>query len=63
MTNKQKTEKLKKFLLARPSLKPGALEQEAGLPDTTIYQIFHGRELPEKHWPALEKVLKNYCWK
>lgn len=63
MTNKQKTAKLKKFLEARKSLKPGMLETEAGIPPTTIYQIFHGREFPEKHWAALEKVLKKYCWK
>lgn len=63
MTNKQKTEKLRKFLSERPALKPGLLESEAKLPATTVYQIFQGRELPEKHWPALEKVLKKYCWK
>jgi ubiquinone biosynthesis protein Coq4 len=62
MTNKQKTAKLRKFLKARPSLKPQSLEKEAGLPTTTLSQIFQDRELPEKHWPALEKALKKYCW-
>lgn len=62
MTNKQKTAKLRRFLLARPSLKAKALEKEAGIPATTVAQIFQDRELPEKHWPALEKVLKKYCW-
>jgi hypothetical protein len=63
MTNRQKSEKLRKFLEQRPAISISGLEREANLPGQTLAWVKKGRELPEHHWPDLEKALKKYCWK
>lgn len=54
------TEKLLTWLDERPAIAIQLLEKEAGVPSTTIAKAKGGREIPEKHWPALVQVLKKY---
>ena len=55
---------LKKFLNNRPALKLTVLEREANLPQRTLKFVNNGqRELPQKHWRQLKKVLVKYGWK
>jgi len=57
---KTKTELLVAWLDERPALNIKKLEEEAVIPFTTISQAQRGREIPEKHWPAIVAVLKKY---
>jgi hypothetical protein len=57
---KTKTDILVAWLNERPSLNVKSLEEEAAIPFTTITQSLRGREIPEKHWPAIISVLKKY---
>jgi hypothetical protein len=59
-SKKSKTEILVAWLTERPALKINVLEEEAKIPFTTISQAQRGREIPEKHWPAIISVLKKY---
>ena len=63
MSTKQKSEKLRKFLLERPSLSVQGIETEAAIPGQSVAWVKKGRDLPEQHWKALEAVLKKYGWK
>ena len=61
MTNKEKTEVLLKWLSERKALMVKYIEDEAGIPSTTITQAQKkGREIPAHHWPALLPVLHRY---
>lgn len=60
MTNKEKTETLLKWLSEYKAINEKIIEQEAGIPSTTIAQARRGREIPARHWPALVLVLKRY---
>ena len=57
---KTKTESLVAWLNDRPALNIKKLEEEAAIPFTTITQALRGREIPEKHWPAIVATLKKY---
>ena len=57
---------LRKFFEERPALSINHLEKEAGLPFTTLAKVVAPtiqKNLPLKHWEALEKVLVKYGWK
>ena len=54
------TDILLTWLKERPAISIQLIEQEAELPSTTIAKAKGGREIPDKHWPALVKVLKKY---
>ena len=52
---------IRHFLDTHPSLSISGLEREAGLPARTLHNFLNGSKgFPEKHIPALEKVLKRY---
>lgn len=53
------SEYLRKWLRARPYLSVNALEVAAGLPRTTLGQMMIDRDLPEKHYFAVVRVLCN----
>lgn len=57
---KSNTETLIQWLEERPSLNVKSIEEEAGIPFTTISQAQRGREIPVKHWPAIIGTLKKY---
>lgn len=54
------TEKLLAWLAERPAIAVRLIEQEAKIPSTTIAKAKEGREIPDKHWPALVNTLKKY---
>lgn len=61
-----KSEQLRSWLDARPALSVNMIEQEAGLPFTTLAKVVSPalqKKLPYKHWEALEIVLKKYGWR
>lgn len=60
MTNKEKTETLLKWLSEYKAINEKIIEQEAGIPATTIAQARRGREIPAHHWPALLPILRRY---
>lgn len=58
------SEKIMQFLADRPAISLTAIETEAGIPPRTLYNAKVGyRAIPEKHIPALIKVLERYGWK
>jgi hypothetical protein len=63
MTNIQKSEKLRSFLINRPSLSAQGIEREAAIPGQSVAWVKKGRDLPEIHWKSLEPILKKYGWK
>jgi hypothetical protein len=63
MNNSQKSEKLRRFFVDRPSLSVQGVEKEASIPGQSIAWVKKGRDLPEQHWKSLEPVLKKYGWK
>ena len=54
-------DKLVKFLRAKPALNLSQIEKEAGIPSKTLHKaLTNQKEVPAKHFPALDAALRQY---
>jgi chromosome partitioning protein len=52
---------LVKFLRAKPALNLSQIEKEAGIPSKTLHKaLINQKEVPAKHFPALDTALRQY---
>lgn len=66
MKQKDRTEELRVWLKTHPAIRIKVIEEEAGLPSTTLAKVVSPtlqKKLPHHHWEPLEVVLRKYGWK